>query len=117
MTMEAALVGTPSFRINSFVGKISAIRELEDYGLAFGFKPGQENLLLNKLEKVLAMENREYEFKLRWERMISEKIDPLPWFLNIIDMMKKRKTILEIKEYSLNNEGVHHGEKEKRTQD
>ena len=114
MTMEAALVGTPSFRLNSFAGRISAIRELEDYGLAFGFKPGQENLLLNKLQKVLAMERREYEFNLRRETMLSEKIDPLPWFLNVLKMMKKGETIGEIKKESSISEGVHYAAKEKR---
>ena len=117
MTMEAALVGTPSFRLSSFAGRISAIRELGDYGLAFGFKPGQENLLLDKLEKVLAIERREYEFNLRRETMISEKIDPLPWFLNVLKMMKKGKTIQEVKKESLISGGVHYVAKEKRTED
>lgn len=117
MTMETALVGTPSFRLSSFAGRISAIRKLEDYGLAFGFKPGQENLLLDKLEKVLAIERREYEFNLRREKMISEKIDPLPWFLDFLKMMKKGETIQEIKKESLISGRVHYAAKEKRTED
>ncbi len=87
MTMEAALLGTPSFRLNSFVGKISVIGELEKYGLAFGFNPGQETMLLDEVERCLALENREAEFRSRWEKMISEKIDPLPFLVTLTTMM------------------------------
>jgi predicted glycosyltransferase len=42
MTAEAAVLGVPAFRVSDFVGRISYLRELEDYGLAFGFRPGEE---------------------------------------------------------------------------
>ncbi len=98
MTMEAALLGTPAFRINSFVGRISVIKELEDYGLAFGFRPGREDLFIDELKRLVAMENRKDEFKKRLKKMLSEKIDPLPWFLNVVDMMLHGKSVREIKE-------------------
>lgn len=101
MTMEAALLGTPAFRINSFVGRITVIKEIENYGLAFGFRPGQEGLLFDELKRLLAMEDRKDEFKKRLKKILSEKIDPLPWFLNIIDMMLHDKSVQEIKELDM----------------
>ncbi len=103
MTMEAALLGTPAFRINSFAGRITVIKELEDYGLAFGFLPGQENALIDELKRLLAMKNRKEIFRKRRETMLLEKIDPLPWFLNVIDMMLHGKSVREINEAGMGN--------------
>lgn len=101
MTMEAALLGTPSFRINSFVGKLSVLKELEDYGLSYGFRPGQEHGLLNALQQFLATDNRNRLYKKLWEKMISDKIDPLPWFLDVINLLYSGKKTKDIKEIQL----------------
>ena len=40
MTSEAAVLGTPAIRCNSFVNRISYLEEEENtYELTFGFKP------------------------------------------------------------------------------
>jgi predicted glycosyltransferase len=87
MTAEAAVLGTPAFRINDFVGRISYLRELEDYGLAFGFRPGQEKAALARVEEVLAMRDRAAVFAERRRRMLDEKIDPLPWFVEELERL------------------------------
>jgi hypothetical protein len=81
MTAEAAVLGTPAVRVNDFVGRISYLRELEDYGLAFGFRPGREEDALAAVEAILAMPGRDAAFAARRERMLAERIDPLPWFV------------------------------------
>ena len=81
MTAEAAVLGTPALRISDFVGRISYLRELEEYELAFGFRPGQEKAALERLDSVLAMPDRAAIFAARRQRMLAEKIDPLPWFV------------------------------------
>jgi glucose-1-phosphate thymidylyltransferase len=53
MTVESALLGTPAFKINTFAGIISVIRQLEEYGLAFGYRPGEEDALVRRLQEVL----------------------------------------------------------------
>ena len=87
MTAEAAVLGTPAIRVNDFVGRISYLRELEDYGLAFGFRPGREEDALAAVESVLAMPDREEAFAARRQRMLAEKIDPLPWFVSVLEML------------------------------
>lgn len=84
MTSEAALLGTPAFRLNSFVGRISYIDLIEKYDLAFGFKPGAEDQLLDKLESFLADTQRKHAIAERRVKLISDMTDPLPVFINTI---------------------------------
>ena len=90
MTSEAAVLGTPALRINDFVGKISVIQRWEDMGLAFGFKPEQEDVLLKKLDEILSMQDYKEHFMYKRDEMIKELIDPVPWFVNEV------KSILEL---------------------
>jgi predicted glycosyltransferase len=78
MTAEAAVLGTPAFRLSSFVGRISYIEDLQRYGLTFGFRPGEEQALLAQLRATLEMENRRDVFAERRRRMLAEKVDPVP---------------------------------------
>jgi predicted glycosyltransferase len=82
MTAEAAVLGTPSFRLNSFVGKIGYLDELERYGLSKGFRPGQEADLLNAIQN--AIENPLCDRKSRREQMLADKPDPVPAFVEAI---------------------------------
>ena len=84
MTAESAVLGVPAFRLNDFVGRISYLRELEEYGLAFGFRLGEEEALLAALERTLAEPDREAVFAARRARMLAEKGDPLPWLLALL---------------------------------
>jgi predicted glycosyltransferase len=87
VTAEAAVLGTPALRMNDFVGRLSYLKELEGYGLAFGFKPGQTDELMQALDQILGREDRRAVFAQRRTRMLAEKIDPLPWFLDVIERL------------------------------
>ena len=84
MTAEAAMLGTPAFRLNDFVGRISYLQQIEGYGLAFGFRPGEENALLNALTPVLRGERPRAEFTAARARFLSDMVDPLPWFVDLV---------------------------------
>lgn len=84
MTAESAVLGVPAFRLNDFVGRISYLRELEDYGLAFGFRQGEEDGLLAALDRTLAAPDRTAVFAARRERMLRDKGDPLPWLMALL---------------------------------
>lgn len=85
MTSEAAVLGTPSIRCNTFVGRISYLEEEEDkYGLTYGFKPDDFPSLLNKVEELLRMEDLKEEWQRRRQKMLADKIDVtafLVWFI------------------------------------
>ncbi|MCI5221889.1 MAG: DUF354 domain-containing protein [Candidatus Electrothrix sp. AR4] len=88
MTTEAALVGTPAFRINSFVGKINSMEEMEKRQFAFGFKPDDEKSLLHKLEQTIASRNRKEKTKDQISSFYAASSDPLDCFLgSIIDLL------------------------------
>lgn len=80
MTAEAAVLGTPALRLNDFVGRISYIAELERYGLAFGFRPGEEQALAETLDSIIRGADTRQEFVLKRQEMLEDKIDPAPWF-------------------------------------
>ena len=85
MTSEAAMLGTPAIRCNTFVGRIHYLEEEEHkYGLTYGFRPEQSNEMFKKIEDLLAMPNLQEEWQTRREKMLSEKIDYsqfLTWFI------------------------------------
>jgi predicted glycosyltransferase len=85
MIMEAAMLGTPSIRYNSFVGKISVLEELEnEYGLTTGIHNSKPDLLIKKVEELLKIQDLRKEFITRKLKMLSDKIDVnrfMTWFI------------------------------------
>ena len=107
MTMEAALLGTPAFRFSSFVGKITVIRELEEYGLAFGFRPGEDDRVIEEVRRYLDMPGGRDVFMRRCEAMLSEKIDPLPWFIRLLELIGSGCPVRDIKRTLLEEGCIH----------
>jgi uncharacterized protein len=85
MTMESAMLGTPSLRYSDFAGRISVLEELEHkYQLTTGISPGNEADLLLKMEQMLHIEDLRGVYQKRREKMLSDKIDVtafLTWFI------------------------------------
>lgn len=79
MTSEAAVLGTPSVRISSFVGRLSYLDELERYELSFGFQPGEESAARERIRSILDMPNARDEFARRRRVFLDDHSDPLPW--------------------------------------
>ena len=76
MTSEAAVLGVPSLRCNSFAGRISYLEEQEKkYGLTYAFTPDNFEELVKKLKELLNHPNLREEWQKRRFRMLSEKID------------------------------------------
>jgi uncharacterized protein len=85
MTSEAAVLGTPAIRCNSFVGRISYLEEEEHkYGLTFGFRPDNFSSLLEKVEELLTLPDLKAEWQHRRQCMLADKIDVtafMVWFI------------------------------------
>jgi len=84
MTSEAAVLGTPAFRLNDFVGRLSYLEELQQFGLSFGFHPGEEGELVSELTRVLDLPDRRVHFDRVRRQFLADKIDPVPWFADQI---------------------------------
>jgi predicted glycosyltransferase len=85
MSVEASILGVPSIRISSFVGRISVLEELEKkYKLTFGVSPENYEEVLNKIHEILSMKNFATVFSNRKLELLKEKIDVnqfLTWFI------------------------------------
>lgn len=85
MTSEAAVLGVPSLRCNSFAGRISYLEEEESkYGLTYAFIPEEFDKLKSKLAQLLEMGNLREEWQRRRQIMLKDKIDVtgfMVWFV------------------------------------
>jgi hypothetical protein len=85
MTSEAAVLGTPSFKCNSFAGRLSIPNELEyKYGLCYSYLPGEFDIMLGKIDELLHLPNLKNEWQLKRQKMLQDKIDVtafLAWFI------------------------------------
>jgi predicted glycosyltransferase len=80
MSAEAATMGTTSFRISDFVGKLSYIDELERYGLSFGFRPDDHELAIKEIAAAVQEPDFKAGCRKKLVAFLDDKIDPVPWF-------------------------------------
>ncbi len=87
MTSEAAVLGTPAIRCNTFVGRIHYLEEEEHrYGLTYGFRPEQSEEMFQKIEELLSLGTTALheEWQKRRQKLLADKIDYtqyLTWFV------------------------------------
>lgn len=85
MSVEAAMLGTPSVRFNDFAGKISVLEELEHrYELTCAMPSSEPEKLFEKVAELLSMPEMREIFLQRRQKMLSEKINVtafLTWFI------------------------------------
>jgi predicted glycosyltransferase len=85
MCSEAAILGTPALKCNTFAGRLSIPNELEEkYGLCYAYKPDEFDTLLEKAEELLHQEDLHDEWQTRRQKMIVDKIDVtafMAWFI------------------------------------
>lgn len=73
MSSEAAVLGTPSIRINDFVGKINVMEEKETkYDLSYGFKPSDFTKMIEKIESLIAQPDLKIKWQEKKKRMIND---------------------------------------------
>jgi len=86
MTSEAAVLGVPSLRCNSFAGRLSTLEELEHkYGLTYAYQPTDFNKMLDKLDDFLSMPDLREEWQKRMRIMLEDKIDVTSFWTWFID--------------------------------
>ncbi len=96
MSVEASILGVPSLRISSFVGKISVLEELENkYNLTFGINPNNLEKLFVKLDELLSIRDLKEEFEVRKNRMLEDKINVSSFFTWFIENYPTSITIMK----------------------
>jgi predicted glycosyltransferase len=86
MTIEAAVLGTPAIRYNTFVGLCSVIEELENkYGLTYGFLPKDEDKMLEKINLLINDPDLRKSWDEKRQRMLHDKIDLAQWMYEFVE--------------------------------
>jgi uncharacterized protein len=86
MTSEAAVLGTPAVKCNSFAGKLSVPNELEEkYQLCYSFLPEQADQFFAKIEELINDENTALIFDKNKEKMLADKMDVTKFYIWFIE--------------------------------
>lgn len=88
MTSEAAILGVPALKCNTFAGRLSVPNELEQkYGLCYSYQPVDFDKLYSQIEQLLAKDPLELrqEWMEKRKRFLEEQIDVTAFFAKSIE--------------------------------
>lgn len=104
MTSEAAIMGVPALKCNTFAGKLSVPNELEQkYGLCYAYHPDDFSKFYNHIKMLLEQSNLASEWKAKSIKYLQDKIDPVAFFVWFIENFPESKQImLENPDYQYN---------------
>lgn len=86
MASEAAVLGVPSFRCNTFKGKIAYLKELEEkYGLTYAFFPQEFDKMVNQIQSLLEKPDLSNEWMQKRKIMLNDMEDVNKFLLNLVN--------------------------------
>ena len=86
MTSEAAVLGTPALKCNSFAGRLSVPNEIEEiYDLCYSYLPQNFEKMLIKVNELLNRKNLKNEWQSKRQNMLEDKIDVTAFLLWLIN--------------------------------
>lgn len=95
MTSEAAILGTPALKCNSFAHKLSVPNMLEDeYDLCYAFQPEEFELMMQKAQELLATPGLKQAWNMKRERFLAAMTDPTEYLVTFIENYPVRKRFL-----------------------
>jgi len=90
MTTEAAILGTPAFRCNTFAGKLTVIEEVEKYyDLAYSYHPRHFHWMLRKMELLLKRSCLKQEWAEKRKVLLNDKIDVTAFWVWLLENAPK----------------------------
>ena len=92
MTSEAAVLGVPALKCNTFAGRLSVPNMLEQkYDLCYAYLPEQFEEMYRHIEQMLARDPEELksEWQAKRQRMLEDMIDPTEFFVKYIEKVGK----------------------------
>ncbi|NDV46041.1 DUF354 domain-containing protein [Paludibacter sp. 221] len=96
MTTEAAVLGTPAIRCNSFAGRISVFEEEEHvYQLVYSFLPSEFDNVMKKVEEILSYSDIKGLWAERRQKFLLDKIDVTAFFTWFIENYPESKKIMQ----------------------
>lgn len=88
MTSEAAILGVPALKCNTFAGRLSVPNMLEQrFNLCYAYPPSEFTEMYKNIEQLLARNPQELkdEWQSKRQQMLTELIDPTEFFVNHIE--------------------------------
>ena len=95
MTSEAAVLGVPALKCNTFAGRLSVPNMLEQkYGLCYAYTPDKFDDMLVQIRSLLDMDPTVLhdEWQKKRQRMLQEMIDPTGFFVTHIEQFAKESS-------------------------
>lgn len=92
MTSEAAVLGVPALKCNTFAGRLSVPNMLEQrFDLCYAYQPTQFDEMYRHIKRLLARNPEELkkEWQTKRQRMLQEMIDPTEFFVNYIEQHER----------------------------
>jgi hypothetical protein len=84
MASESAMLGTPAIFVSP-VGRGYTDEEQKKYGLVIHYADIDENQAIDKAKQLLSTEGSRKEWQTKRQKMLSEKIDVLPWIIEFVE--------------------------------
>ncbi len=96
MTTEAALLGVPALKCNSFAGRLAVPNMLENrYDLCYSFKPGDFDKFLAKAEELVDTPAIKEHWATKVQAFANDHIDATAFFIWFIENYPRSKRIIK----------------------
>jgi hypothetical protein len=96
MTSEAAILGVPALKCNTFAGKLSVPNELEQkYGLCYSYQPSDFDKFYQHVESLLSRPDLKQEWKQKKEKFLADKIDVTAFMVWFVENYPESKRIMK----------------------
>jgi len=99
MAAETMVLGTPSVRINDFVGRLGYLRELEDdYRLGVGLPVAESGRLLDTVRDLINDPGGSDVFARRRQTMLAQRINPVALYCRLIILAAARRPVAALRQ-------------------
>lgn len=98
MTSEAAILGVPALKCNTFAGRLSVPNELENqYGLCYAYHPNDFDRMYSRIESLLNKDIEELraEWQNKRKRFLEDHIDVTAFFTWFIENYPESQRIMK----------------------
>lgn len=95
MTTEAALLGVPALKCNTFAGRLSVPNMIEEYGLSYSYQPEDFDKMMAKVNELLETPDLDKVWAKKREEFLKEMIDPTAFFVWFIENYPESKKIMK----------------------
>lgn len=96
MTSEAAILGVPALKCNTFAGRLSVPNELEQkYGLCYAYHPDDFEKFYDHVKRLLEDEHTKEGWAEKRKKFLAEKIDVTAFFTWFIENYPESRRIMK----------------------